>query len=177
MDFIESGVDIQNREILLGDISFDEVAFAIKSIRSLERISTNPINLLISSYGGVVYEAFSLIDIMQGSPCKINTIGSGKLMSAGSLVFCVGDHRVAYSRTKFMLHELSSIAMGKLEDLKIEYKESLALMDEIYKIYAENSNKSEKYWKKKLKGVDVYMSAEEALAIGVVDEVIGLKKR
>ena len=77
---------------LSGDIAQENVAEAIKWIISanLSKKPKRTLKLYINTFGGDLYEAFALIDVMKNSYHNISTIGVGAIMSAGLLIFASG---------------------------------------------------------------------------------------
>ena len=107
---------------LNGEISAETVAPAIKWILSanLKIKPKRTLKLYINTYGGEVYEAFALIDIMKQSRHNIATYGVGAVMSAGFLIFASGEqgHRYIGKNTGIMNHQHSDHIESKLHDMK-----------------------------------------------------------
>jgi len=132
-----------------------------------------PINLYIDSYGGSVYQIFGLIGIIEKSQTPIWTYATGAAMSCGFLLLISGHKRFAYKYSTPLYHQVSSWTIGKLEDMKADLKETKRLQVMIDNIVVSKT----KLTKKKLKEVnklkiDWFMTAHEALELGVIDEII-----
>jgi len=132
-----------------------------------------PIKIFIDSYGGQVYSCFGLLSIMGRSKTPIHTIVTGCAMSCGFLMLISGHRRFAHKLSTPLYHQVSSVAWGKLKDMEEDVVETKRLQDKIEEITLEKTNITPK----KLKKVyaekrDWYMSAEEALKLGVVDEIL-----
>ncbi len=136
-----------------------------------------PIKMYISTHGGIVSDMFSVIDIMENikKGCEIQTVGVGKVMSAGVLILAAGTkgQRKIARHCRVMLHNVMSGHHGSFPNLENEMRETKALQ----KMYFDFLCKNTKLTKKKIKkllipNVDVYLSAEEAIKYGIADEIM-----
>jgi ATP-dependent Clp protease protease subunit len=132
-----------------------------------------PIIIYIDSYGGSVYQCFGLLSIIEKSKTPIHTIVSGAAMSCGFMILIYGHKRFAYENATPMFHQVSSVAWGKAKDLEEDLEETLRLQARIENMTLKKTKiprkKLEKVYKTKK---DWYMTAEEALKLCVVDEII-----
>ena len=132
-----------------------------------------PINIFIDSYGGAVYQCFGLLSIMENSATPIHTYVTGAAMSCGFLILIHGHKKFAYKNATPMYHQVSSGAVGTIKEIEETVGEVRRLQDKI----VEFTVKKTKIPKKKLlevetKKQDWFMSAQEALKLGVVDCII-----
>lgn len=132
-----------------------------------------PIEIIIDSYGGYVYQILGLVSIMQKSKTPIHTICTGAAMSCGFVMLICGHKRFAYELATPMYHQVSSGAVGKMKDIEEDVVEGKRLQKILEKLTLENTLIT----KKKLKKIyntkkDWFMTADEALELGVVDEII-----
>jgi ATP-dependent Clp protease protease subunit len=122
--WLEYGIDIEKRRIDIADnIDSCETSWAIRAVREMEDRSDKPIDVYISSYGGEVYAGLGLYDILMKSKCRIRTHAVGKIMSMAFLIYLSGGERYSTEFSTFMNHSISSMAWGKLYELKAEVKE------------------------------------------------------
>lgn len=174
--FIDHGIDVENRVIhLFDDIDAETTGRVIKGIQlMMTKNKDKDINIYINSFGGCPYSAIGLYNFIRTlKTCHINTYNIGCAISGGSLVFMAGDKRYMYEDTVFMLHSVSSGAEGKVYlDLVDEAEECKRIHRSLCKIYAKNTNKSEKQWHNLLKYENKWYRAAEALEIGIVHKVI-----
>lgn len=185
------GVDEQNRRIYFGnsldyhvdwdadhgDFRQSSVEYCIRAIhRMAAQHPRTPIEIHMNSYGGDTYAMLALYDVIQSCTCQIKFFGAGAIMSAASFIMAGCDERYLYPNAKVMLHELSTYQEGKLTDIKIDSKECENLMDQLLEIYAENSRMNFDFWKEATKR-DLYLTPEEAIALGLADRVVPPKKR
>jgi len=136
-----------------------------------------PINFYISTYGGNADDMFALYDMMNVTKekCVISTIGLGKVMSAGVLLLSAGTrgHRRIGQHCRVMIHSVAAGNMGNLHSLQNEMDAIKNLQDEYIDALVQNTNMSRKQIRKLLdRKVNVYLSPEEAVEYGIVDEII-----
>ena len=136
-----------------------------------------PINFYISTYGGNADDMFALYDMMNVTKkkCAIATIGLGKVMSAGGLLLAAGSKgmRRIGQQCRIMIHSVAAGNMGDLHSLQNEMDAIKNLQDEYIDALVENTKMSRKQIKKLLdRKVNVYLSPEEAVEYGIVDEII-----
>lgn len=132
-----------------------------------------PIKIFIDSYGGSVYQCFGLLSIIEKSKTPIHTIVTGCAMSCGFMILIHGHKRFAYELATPLFHQVSDAGWGKLKDLE----ENLIETKRLQKMIVDLTLKKTKISKKQIqdnyeKKQDWYMSAKEALKLGVVDEII-----
>jgi ATP-dependent Clp protease protease subunit len=131
--------------------------------------------LFINSVGGRMDAACQLIDLIREIPIPVITYGTGMVASAGLMILMAGNKgtRCATDGTILMSHQYSSGSDGKHHELiaaNIEHKMIDAI---IMKRYKKFTGKSESYIRKNLLPAnDVYLTAEQALEHGLIDQVI-----
>jgi ATP-dependent Clp protease protease subunit len=142
-----------------------------------EEEDKEPIEFYLSTYGGSADDMFALYDIMKNiqKTTEIHTVGVGKVMSAGvPLLACgtKGKRRIA-KNCRIMIHSVSAGNQGNIHDLVNE----LEAVEELQKMYinclVEETKMTESQLKKMLKRkVNVYLSAEQAIKLGIADEIL-----
>lgn len=126
------------------------------------------IPVVIDSYGGQVYSLLSMIETMRAAhDVKVATIATGKAMSCGAVLFTCGNEELRFMApyATLMIHDVSSGAFGKVEEIKADAKEVERLNQFIYKLMAKNVGKEDEYFLKLVdehKHADWYLDAEEA---------------
>ena len=132
-----------------------------------------PIKIFIDSYGGLCYQCFGLLSIMDKSKTPIHTIATGAAMSCGFMILIHGHRRFAYEHATPMYHQVSSGFWGKVKDMQEDFEETQRLQIKIEEMTLAKTKipkkKLEKVYKTKK---DWYMTAKEAEKFGVIDEVI-----
>lgn len=165
---------------LTGEICEDTIVPAIKwllyenmeePVEGEEKILT----LYINSYGGDLYQAFALIDIMNRSRYPIATVGIGAIMSAGFLIFSAGAKgcRFVGENTGIMCHQFSSeTGFSKYHDIKAMSKENDSMNQRMLNVLTSASGLPERQIKSKLLGpTDVWLSPQELVDLKIADQV------
>ena len=150
----------------------DEYIKKLYAVHDLE-YSPKPIKIYIDSYGGAVYQCFGLLGVMEKSETPIHTIVTGAAMSCGFMILISGHKRLGYSLSTPLYHQVSTGFWGKVQDMEDHLAETKRLQKKIEDITIEKTQISKKKLTEILKRkVDWYMSAEEALQLGVIDEIV-----
>ena len=178
---IEFAVDVEDSIIyIIGEIEdfglYDFMVRCRAILRNREDDDKSPINVIIDSVGGDVYEMFGIIDYIESlelnSGILVNTICRGKAMSAGAMILASGTgKRLASKRSTIMIHEGSSMQAGKTSDVKAAQKYNAHLEDMANSILGEKTNKDKIFWSEQTK-TDLYLSAKDAQKLGVIDAII-----
>jgi ATP-dependent Clp protease, protease subunit len=161
---------------LTGEITEENVNECIKwliyeNLEAKEKVLT----LYVNSSGGDLYQAFALIDIMRNSKHVVRTVGIGSVMSAAFLIFTSGDHgeRHIAANTGIMCHQFSGGTDAKFHDLKAEMKENEILNKKMVDILKNATGLAPSRIKTKLlPASDVYLTAQEAIELGIADHLI-----
>ena len=144
----------------------DEGVIAFRDQMERAHMTGQPvIPVLIDSYGGSVYGCLDMIAIMGKATLPTYTIVTGKAMSAGAILFGMGERRYMAENATLMLHDASSWAAGKVEEVKADAKELDRLNELIFKIIAENCEQPNDYYSKLIhdKGhAEWYLTAKDA---------------
>ena len=127
-----------------------------------------PIYLYINSPGGVCYDGFALMDIMQTSRTPIITVAIGKCMSMGLLIFLMGHQRYAAKNVTFMYHSVAGHIADKIAGMRQEINELPRVNDVCSNLITQKT----KIKKAKLQGYidsksDWYFNASDAITMGV----------
>jgi len=135
--------------------------------------------LMICSDGGSMEDAFALIDVMKASSVPIKTVGLGSVSSSGLLIFLAGapGRRILTPNTSILSHQYSWGSDGKHHELFAITKEFGLAQTRMVRHYQETTGLDEETIKTKLLPPnDVYLSADEALELGICDFISDLKK-
>lgn len=166
---------MMDRIIFLGETVEDRNANIIQAqllfLQSLD--AKKDIQLYINSPGGSVYAGFGIYDTMQYITPDVATICTGVALSMGSVLLCAGaaGKRSALKHSRVMIHQTSSGAQGTAADLDISIRQVLRVQEELYQIISKHSGQPyEKICKSAER--DYWMTAEEAKAFGMIDEVL-----
>ena len=169
---------LKDRIVFLDGEINDQVAnIVVAQLLFLE--AENPdkdIHLYINSPGGVVTAGLAIYDTMQYIKPDVQTIGIGLQASMGAFLLSSGakGKRYLLPNARVMIHQPSSGTHGKVTDQEISLREAIELKERLAKIIAGNTGQKLDKVKADMER-DYWMSADEALQYGVVDEVIGHK--
>jgi len=132
----------------------------------------DPINLMINSAGGDIHEMMGLIDYIGSLNVKVNTICRGKAFSAAAVILTCGTGvRMISRNSTLMFHQASSMISGKLTDVSNTVDFVRKVENDIYNILAGKSKHDMEWWKNQMRS-DLYLTADKALELGVVDQII-----
>ncbi|TLD97433.1 ATP-dependent Clp endopeptidase proteolytic subunit ClpP [Helicobacter jaachi] len=131
------------------------------------------INFYINSPGGVITSAFSIYDTMNYIRSDISTICIGQAASAGAFLLSSGTKgkRFSLPNSRIMIHQPLGGAQGQATDIEIQAKEILRLKKTLNDIMAQNTGQNIKKITQDTER-DFFMSADEAKAYGLVDEIL-----
>jgi ATP-dependent Clp protease protease subunit len=173
--YFNNGVDLANRRVFIGDIDADSVGSAVKGLYLMEtQCSTKPCEMFISSYGGTIYDALALYDIMNTLSCPIHTFAYGKCMSAAPLLLAAGEEgkRWVAPHAAFMHHDWADELSGKGADLEATVKHNEQIGKVWTTLLAKHTNKDFRWWNTRAKRpADFYFTADEALEWGLADQI------
>jgi ATP-dependent Clp protease, protease subunit len=166
---------LNERVIFLGEDVNEHTANLVVA-QLLHLAYTDPdkdIMLYINSPGGSVYDGMAIYDTMQYIKPDVQTIGIGLQASMGAFLLSSGakGKRVALPNSRIMIHQPSSGTQGKISDQEITLREGLYLKQRLNEILAKNTGQKLSKIEKDADR-DYWMSAEEAVKYGLIDEVI-----
>jgi ATP-dependent Clp protease, protease subunit len=166
---------MMDRIIFLGVPVDDYVANIIQAqLLFLESVdSKRDIQIYLNTPGGSVYAGLGIYDTMQYIAPDVSTICTGIAASMGAVLLCAGEKgkRTALKHSRILIHQPMGGAQGQASDIEITAREIQKLKKELYEIIAHHSGqKYRKVWTDSDR--DYWMTAEEAKAYGMIDEVL-----
>lgn len=169
---------MMDRIIFLGTGINDQVANIIQAqLLFLESVdSDKDIQIYLNSPGGSVYAGLGIYDTMQFIKPDVATICTGMAASMGAVLLCAGQagKRTALKHSRVMIHQPLGGAQGQASDIEITAREILKLKKELYTIISDHSGKDyDQVYNDSDR--DYWMTAEEAKAYGMIDEVLAKK--
>ena len=188
--------DVKIRNLTLyGDLVEDkaaELCFALNALKEMGKYKTlkdpedatsaiitayKPIDFTISTYGGSALDMFAIYDTMRmvREECDINTLGIGKVMSAGVLLLAAGSkgERKIGRNCRVMIHSVVGGSHGSIHNLENEMDEVRWIQDKYSELLCAETDMTRSYLKKILgRKVNVYLTADEAVELGIADEVV-----
>ena len=171
-------VELRKQPVVIRVNKFDEESAKKFSDAMSEAQNTGQpiVPVVIDSYGGQVYSLLSMVANIKASKIPVATIVQGKAMSCGALLFSFGafGHRYMDKHATIMIHDVSTGAHGKVEEIKADAKESDRLNQWLYREMATNCGKEEEYFLKMIherSHADWYLDATEAQSHGLANHL------
>ena len=136
------------------------------------------ITMHIDSPGGSVKSGLSMVDVMEYISCDIRTVNTGMAASMGSVLLGAGTKgkRSSLRFSKTMLHQTSGGAGGNIQDARINMIEWEKVNNILFDLLGSYCNKPAKQVMEDASR-DLWLSAEEALEYGIIDEIVKTKKK
>ncbi len=172
---------LRDRVILLEGEVHDHMAnLIVAQLLFLEsEDATKDISMYINSPGGSVTAGMAIYDCMQFIGPDVQTIVMGQACSMGSLLAQAGapGKRFMLPNARHMIHQPSGGARGMQSDIEISYKEITYLKKRLTEIYVQHNSKGKTYEEfERDMDRDTYMSAQQALDYGLIDEIVTKRK-
>ena len=170
---------LKDRIIFLGTEVNDDVAnIIIAQMLFLE--SEDPdkeITLYINSPGGVITAGLAIYDTMQYVKCPVSTVCLGQAASMAAWLLGAGakGHRKALPNSRIMIHQPLGGVRGQVSDIEIHAKEIILLRERMTRILAAHTGQAVEKIKEDTER-DRYLSADDAKAYGIIDDVIHPRK-
>ena len=166
---------LNERIIFLGEQIDDAVANTVVA-QLLHLESADPdkdISLYINSPGGVITSGLAIYDTMHYIKCDVSTICMGQAASMAAVLLACGapGKRYALPNSRVMIHQPSGGAQGQQTEIEIAAKEILYCRDRLNQILADHTGQSLETIHKDTER-DNFMSAQDACAYGIVDQVV-----
>ena len=171
-------IELRKSPVVIHVNKFDEESAEkfIKLISQAHNTGQPIIPVVIDSYGGQVYSLMAMIAAIKSAELPIATIVVGKAMSCGAVLATFGEdgRRFADPDATIMIHDVSSMDWGKVEELKASAKEADRLNAKIYTMMAQNCGKADDYFMKivdKKKHADWFLDTKEAKKHNLVNHL------
>lgn len=143
--------------------------------RDLAQVDTDQITVRLNSPGGEVYDGIAILNALIGHPAAVTVKVDGLAASIASVIAMAGDKVIMGSHSEMMIHEASTFAMGNAADIR-EVADMLdRVSDNISQVYAERAGGKPGDWRA-LMLAETWLSADEAVAAGLADEVAAKPK-
>jgi ATP-dependent Clp protease protease subunit len=166
-----------------GEVDDRMAATVTASLLFLEAESDRPISMYINSPGGSVTAGLAIYDCMNYIVPEVSTLVLGQAASMGSLLLAGGaaGKRYCLPHSSIMLHQPSGGHYGTAADIAIHAKEILRIRAQLNRIYERHLTGKNKKMNvdeiEKMMERDYFLSADEALELGVVDEILASRKK
>jgi ATP-dependent Clp protease protease subunit len=167
---------LNQRKVLVFGAITDKLARDVTGrLLALAELSDKPIDVFINSPGGHVESGDTIHDMIRfvDAAAPIRVIGTGWVASAGALIFIAGhkDRRFCLPNTRFLLHQPMGGVRGPAVDIDIEAREIVKMRERLNRLIARETGQT---YEKVALDTDrnYWMSAEEAIAYGMVTRII-----
>jgi ATP-dependent Clp protease, protease subunit len=170
---------MMDRIIFLG-VPIDDTVANIIQAQLLFLESTDPtkdIQIYLNSPGGHVHAGLGIYDTMQYITAEVATICTGMAASMGAVLLTAGakGKRSALKHSRIMIHQPMGGAQGQASDIEITAREILKIKKELYSIISDHSGRPVKQVEKDADR-DYWMTSDEAVKYGMIDEILFRQK-
>lgn len=180
--FYDYGIDFDSRTIYIDDVNENGVENVLKSLHLLELAAPNgdkPINIILNNTGGSIYQGSAIYDRIRACVNDVTITVYGAAESMGCIILQAADHRILAPNATVMFHEGEPEPDGNSYDSlenKWQYEKrfSKRLDDIIFKRIKQKHPEYSESKFRKLNKKDNYLTAEEAVAFGLADEVLDI---
>ena len=171
-------VELRKNPVIIRVNKFDEKA--AKEFQDQMALAHNTgqkvIPVVIDSYGGQVYSLMAMVSAIQHAELPVATIVEGKAMSCGAILFSFGEKGLRFMDpdATLMIHDVSSMEYGKVEEIKASAEETERLNQKVYTMMARNCGKKDDYFLRlvhKKSHADWYLDADECKRHGLANQL------
>ena len=155
---------------------FDE--FGVKYLAYLINLAKenkqDTLPVFIDSYGGEVYSALAMVDMLKASGLEIITVCIGKAMSAGAVLFSIGKERYITENSTIMIHKVQGRNAGNSDEMGANAEEAKRLTDKLLSLIDENTGNKEGFFANLLKesnNTDFFIDAKKAIELGLATKI------
>ena len=167
-----NSISIDRTIMLFGGISSSTAERVCTELLMLDKADDKaPIRMIIASYGGEAYSAFSIVDTMEYVTAPIETIGLGYVMSAGLTIFMAGDKRYISQTASILSHRFKKVNYGTQAELEADRVEDDRIHQRILQHFVKFSKlkTTEEVEEVLLRETNVWLTPEEAMEHGLAD--------
>lgn len=173
----------ESRSIMfVGEVTEEKAAEFISALLVLaqtkdeEEERAEDIRIFVNTYGGSAHEMFAIYDVINWCKnfCDVETIGIGKVMSAGTLILAAGTRgkRFLSQHCKVMIHAVNGGHIGELHNLQNEMEQMAELQDSYIQALSEETKMTKRQIQSLInKKINIYLDVDEAIEKGLADEV------
>lgn len=168
---------MSKRELFITrEITKEDVPIFQNTLKEFEAENpSEPIKIYIDCYGGSLSALFSILDMIENCKCPIYTVDVGEADSAAAVILAAGTKRFINKNSRVMLHEVQIsmlISQQPASAVQAMMKEVEILNDRFFNELSRLTKKTRQELEKDIAGKDLFLSAEEAIEYGIVDEIV-----
>jgi ATP-dependent Clp protease, protease subunit len=170
---VEKALFTSRTILLTGGIDDKQARHVCERLLALSGESDSPILLVVSSPGGHVESGDMIHDMIKFVSAPVNILGTGWCASAGALIYAAApkERRFCLPNTRFLLHEPRGGVGGMVSDIEIQAREILRMRERLNAIFADATGQPIERIRTDTDR-DYWMSAEEAVAYGLVGKIV-----
>ena len=159
----------------IDDSAADDLCLQLRYLQQAD--PAGEITIYINSPGGSVLSGLAIYDVMKAISCPVRTVCLGMAASMGAFLLSSGakGKRLVLPNAEIMIHQPSAGTQGQITDMAIHLKRLETIKKRMNRIMAENTGRSVEEVTAACER-DNFMSAEEALEFGLVDQIITARK-
>ena len=178
LDYAEWLVRYGNEKLreffLQGPISEQALAFSVHTLNYIAALGSDPIRMYLHTYGGDINCGLAIHDLVKGLNKKvpIDIIATGAVMSMGVVILQAARKRYATPNVHFMLHQLRGSNEGDLGEQRDRYRHMENLQTQLNDILAKRTGKTTAQIDKLIDRKDYFVSAKDALKLGLIDKIL-----
>ncbi len=166
---------LRDRIIFIGTPINDQVANLVvaQMLYLQSEDPERPISLYINCPGGVIYHGLAIYDTMRHVQAPVHTYAVGVTASMGTVLLASGDagHRYALPHATVHMHPAGGSAQGYAPDVEIQYKELKRVEDLLHELLSKHTGQTAEQIASDFER-DRFMTAEEAVEYGLVDQIL-----
>lgn len=145
-----------------------------KNLMVLNTLNSEPITIVMNCGGGNVDDGYAIYDLIQASTSAVTIQVIGQASSMAMIILQAAAVRQAYPFSRFMCHDGILGVDGNTRDVEAMVEFNKLDRYRTYKIFENRTGKKASYWNRKLQK-DYFLTAEQALEEGLIDEIIGVE--
>lgn len=171
--FLEEKAFRSRMVLVFGPITDASAADTVRRLLALDAESSAPIQMLVSSPGGHLESGDAIHDVVRFIAAPVNMVGTGWVGSAATHLFLAApkERRLCLPQTRFLIHQPSGGAGGQATDISIQAREIVKARERIARVIARETSQPLDTVLADIER-DRWMSADEAMAYGLVSRVI-----
>ena len=160
-----------------GEVNDNMSTIVQAQLMFLDSTGGQEVTMHIDSGGGSVKSGLSMVDVMNYVSCDIRTINTGMAASMGSVLLGAGTKgkRASLRFSRTMLHQSSGGFRGNIQDAEIDMKEWKKINKTLFTLLGEYCGKTSEQVMKDASR-DLWLSSDEALSYGIIDDIVKSKK-
>lgn len=172
---------IKNVSGTVADIMiYDEIGYfgvsANDFVRDLKALSSDKIELHISSPGGEVFDGMAIYAALKAHPAEVHVVVDSLAASIASVIAMAGDRVTMAKNATMMIHDGHGMAVGNAADMRTLADLLDKTSDNIASVYAERAGGTAETWRAHMRA-ETWYTAEEAVKAGLADEILGQESK